>query len=311
MSSLKPVVVVGSLNVDLVVSTERFAAPGETITGQEFHTFSGGKGANQAAAAARLGYPTRMFGFVGEDEFAPRLLRDLVATGVDVSEVEVRPGSTGTALITTTKAGENSIVLVPGANQAMGPEDIDRWWVSIRDAGMVLAQLEVPMDAVERLAMRCAAEGIPFMLDPAPVRELTPKMMRTVTWLTPNESEVLQMTGTDISAADEQELRRMVKELLHPGIGGVVLKLGARGACIAYGNERRWVKPFAVDVVDTTAAGDAFNGAFAVALLRIGNPMKAAQVACAAAALSTMIAGAIPSMPTLEQVDALLARSSS
>jgi ribokinase len=303
---MKPVVVVGSLNVDLVMATERFVRPGETMQGKEFHIVAGGKGANQAAAAARLGYPTQIFGRVGDDGFAPRLLAALEAAGVDVSGVEVTPGSTGTALITTVASGENSIVIVPGANGAVLTEDVDRWWPKISEAGMVLAQLELPMATVVRLAERCAAEKILLMLDPAPAQDLSAELLRAVAWLTPNESEVLRLTGRDIAAADEALLRDVAESFLAVGVGGVVLKLGGRGAYVATAAERRWIQPFVVEVVDTTAAGDAFNGAFAASLLRLGDPFEAAQVASAAAALSTTVAGAIPSMPAMSEVEALL-----
>ena len=172
MSASKAVVVVGSVNVDLVVAAKRFVDPGETMLGKSFHVVSGGKGANQAAAAARLGYPTRLFGRVGDDGFGSRLLGDLKAAGVDVAGLGTVPGSTGTALITTVASGENSIVIVPGANGTIGPGDIDGWWPTICEAGIVLSQLEIPMEAVERLVELCAAASIPLMLDPAPAQAL-------------------------------------------------------------------------------------------------------------------------------------------
>ena len=304
--SQKPVVVVGSLNVDLVLVTERFVEPGETMAGQDFQIVAGGKGANQAAAVAGLGWPVRLFGRVGDDGFGGRLLSELEAAGVDVRGVETVAGSTGTALITTVASGENSIVTVPGANGTIEAADVERWWPEIREAGMVVAQLEIPMEALERLAELCAAEGVPLMLDPAPAQQLSPSLLRAVAWLTPNESEVLGLTGRDIAQAEEAELRAIAEELLDAGLGGVVLKLGGRGAYVAQDAARQWVRPFAVTAVDTTAAGDCFNGAFAASLLRLGDPFEAARVAAAAAALSTTVRGAVPSMPTMEQVERLL-----
>ncbi len=306
MSVQKRIAVVGSVNVDLVVAAERFAAPGETITGRDFKTFSGGKGANQAAAAARLGARTQLFARIGDDGFAPGLLKDLRKAGVDIACVESTPGSTGAALITTVDDGQNSIVVVPGANGTVEPADIDQWWPAIGEADIVLAQLEIPIDAVMRLAVRCQAAGIPFMLDPAPAQTLPQELLCAVTWLTPNESETRALTGMDITQAGEAELHAAAETLLARGVGGVVLKLGTRGAYMLHKGVAQWIKPFMVEVVDTTAAGDAFNGAFAASLLALGDPFAAGRVAAAAAALSTTRAGAIPSMPGHAQVEALL-----
>ncbi len=306
MDIQKRVAVVGSVNVDLVVTAERFAAPGETMTGRDFQIVSGGKGANQAAAAARLGARTQLFARVGDDGFAAGLLKDLRKAGVDITHVESNPGSTGAALITTVGGGQNSITVVPGANGSIEPADIDQWWPAIREAGMVLAQLEIPLPAVVRLAARCRAAGIPFMLDPAPAQALPPELLRAVTWLTPNETEAHALCGVDITQAGERELRAAAESLLAQGVGGVVLKLGPRGAYMLYEGGARWIEAFAVEAVDTTAAGDAFNGAFAASLLELGEPFEAGRVAAAAAALSTTCAGAMPSMPSRGQVESLL-----
>jgi ribokinase len=306
---MKPIVVVGSLNVDLVLHADHFVAPGETMHGTSFNIVSGGKGANQAAASARLGYPTQMFGRVGKDGFAPRLHADLKAAGIDISNVETVIGSTGTALITTITSGENSIVIVPGANGTITPLDIDTWWPAIRQAGIVLAQLEIPLESVEHLAERCASEKIPLMLDPAPAQKLSPQLLRAVTWLTPNESEVLALSGRNIATADEPVLRDVAEHFLAAGVTGVILKLGSRGAYLATSTLQQWIQPHIVSTVDTTAAGDAFNGAFASALLRLNDPIAAARVATAAAALSTTIHGAIPSMPSASQVEDMLRTS--
>ena len=302
----KLVVVVGSVNIDLAVTAERFAAPGETMTGRSFQMVSGGKGANQAATAARMGARTQLFARVGSDSFAPRLLKDLEAAGIDITHVESVPGSTGVAVITAIDGGQNSIVVVPGANGTMQPEDINRWWPAIRRAGIVAAQLEIPIETVVRLAARCREASIPFMLDPAPAQTLPPELLREVTWLTPNETETCALTGADITETGEPELRAAAESLVAKGADGVVLKLGTRGAYVLHRGEARWIKPFAADAVDTTAAGDAFNGAFAASLLELGEPFAAARVAAAAAALSTTRAGAMPSMPSRSQVEALL-----
>ena len=315
MSVTPSVAVIGSINMDLVLSAERFPAPGETLPGQDMRMFPGGKGANQAAAAAKLGAPTQIFARVGDDVFAPMLKEQLAAAGVDTAHVHAAAGSTGIALITTVPSGENSIVVVPGANALLRPEDIDHEWPRIRRASIVLAQLEIPVETVERLGRRCAAEQIQFVLDPAPVRSLSADLLRAVSWLTPNETEPFGMTGTDISAASEAQLHAGAENFQSMGVQGIVLKLGARGAYIARRSgptaEHRWIQPFAVEPLDTTAAGDAFNGAFAASLLRLGDPFAAARVACAAAALSTTKRGAIRSLPSLPEVEQLLADASS
>lgn len=310
MSGSPAVVVVGSINMDLVIRAERFVAPGETLSCQDFRMFSGGKGANQAAASAKLGVPTQLFARVGDDVFASMLKEELAAANVDVTQVQSGPGSTGMALITTVPGGQNSIVIVPGANALLSPDDVDRQWSLIRRAQIVLAQLEIPFGTVERLAERCAAEQISFILDPAPVQSLSAELLSSVAWLTPNETETFGLTGINIASAEEPALRAVAEHFLQMGVGGVVLKLGARGAYLARRlgstSEHRWIKPFAVEPRDTTAAGDAFNGAFAATLVRLGDPFASARVACAAAALSTAKRGALPSLPSSVEVDKFL-----
>ena len=304
------IVVVGSANIDLVVSAERFAAPGETLAASSFQIFAGGKGANQAAAAARLGAATRLVARVGDDAFAPIVRSALADAGVELGGLLSTEGGTGTALITTVHGGQNSILVYPGANAHLRREDVDAAWPQFRGARVVLAQLEIPIDTVERLAVLCEDAGIPLVLDPAPAQDLSPALLHRIAWLTPNEAETLQLTGVDVSTASEPDLKRVAEDLLGRGPRGVVLKLGSRGAYVADHTRHCWIPPFNVQVVDTTAAGDAFNGAFAITLARLGDPFTAGTFACAAAALSTTTFGAIPSMPNQSAVSALLASAS-
>ncbi|HEY9126378.1 MAG TPA: ribokinase [Acidobacteriaceae bacterium] len=299
----KPIVVVGSINIDLVANADRIPAAGETLTGSDFQIHHGGKGANQAVAAARLGYPVQMIGRVGDDAFGSQLRDGLSQAGVDANAVAVSKGSSGVAVIIVAASGENSIVVIPGANAQVTPEDLDANIEIIRSAGIVLAQLEIPLDTVLHLSALCEREGVPLMLDPAPARPLPPELLRRVAWFTPNETEAAAFAHSHPGEENE----KTAQSLREQGIAGVVLKLGARGAYLAASSgERHVIAPFPVKAVDTTAAGDCFNGAFAVALLSGSTPQESARFAAAAAAISVTRPGAQPSMPTMAEVRALL-----
>jgi len=300
----KPIVVVGSINIDLVVKTDRLPLPGETLLGGHFQTHHGGKGANQAVAAARLGHPVSMIGRVGDDAFAKEFLDGLREAGVDHSAVAVSPGSSGVAVILVAASGENSIVVDSGANALVTPADLDANIETIRSAGIVLAQLEIPLETMIHLAEICSRESVPLMLDPAPARnDLPAELLKNVAWFTPNETEAAAYTHLSPNA----ENPATAKALFDQGISGIVLKLGARGAYLATATgQTSAIAPFPVKAVDTTAAGDCFNGAFAVALLSGSSPEESARFAAAAAAISVTRAGAQPSMPTLPEVQALL-----
>ena len=304
MVKAKPIVVVGSINMDLVATAERIPVIGETVSGVDFRTHPGGKGANQAVAVARLGYPVSMIGNVGSDDFGVKLRQGLVDAGVDCTAVRKVPGSSGVALIVVSLRGENSIVVTPGANGLFTPEDVDANMESIRSAGLVLAQLEIPLPAVERLGDLCRSAGVPLILDPAPARPLTPDLLGNVTWLTPNETEAAFYTAADQTGGD---VERMMESLLHSGPAGVVLKQGERGVLIADRRELQEKIPAVfVGAVDTTAAGDAFNGAFATALMLGRTPVESARFAVAAAAISVTRHGAQISMPTFAEVEQLI-----
>ena len=302
----KPIVVVGSINLDLVVGADRLPLPGETITGNHFATFHGGKGANQAVAVAKLGYPVAMVGCVGHDNFGSQLRHGLENAGVDVSHVSTVDESSGIALITTGKRGENSIVVVPAANARLTPEIVERAAPMLERAGIILAQLEIPLGTVEYLAHFADTRGIPLMLDPAPARDLPESLLRRVTWLTPNETEAhaLLANGAGGHGATSEHAARC---FLVRGVKNVILKLGSRGCLIAQPDrEDRRVTAFSVTAVDTTAAGDAFNGGFAVALMRGLDVSRSAVFASAVAAISVTRSGAQPSMPTADEVDLFL-----
>jgi ribokinase len=303
----KRLLVVGSINLDLVASSKRIPLPGETVSGNTFNTFPGGKGANQAVAAGRLGGPVSMIGRLGNDAFGTQLRASLKAAGVDTKAVEVVPTSSGIALITTAEDGQNAIVVVPGANGELSPRELEKHVALIREAGIILAQLEIPLETIELLAAIARRENIPLMLDPAPARALPSSLLASVDWLTPNETETQTLLQRGTTELSSEHLEDAAQQLLKQGCRNVILKLGERGCYVALGNgERTLVPAYRVKAVDTTAAGDAFNGAFATALLRGNDPVASVKYAAAVAAISVTRHGAQPSMPTQAEVEAFL-----
>lgn len=310
---MKKIVVVGSINLDLVSYVARMPLVGETIIGKGFATHSGGKGANQAVCAARLGADVSMVGRLGQDGFATELRERLNIAGVQTKYVENVPGPSGTATILVTAEGSNSIVVNPGANASIRPEDLDAFESLFQSASIILAQLEIPLETVEQLGRIADRLGVPFLLDPAPALPLSSSLLKTVTWLTPNESEcqsLLQSLGhAPASTLDHFPPEEAVQYFLDAGVRNVILKLGERGIYIAGQDvEPTRISSFNVKAVDTTAAGDAFNGGFAYGLTRGRDPLSATRFANAVAAVSVTKSGAQDSMPLLKEVDALLDR---
>ena len=304
---LKPIVVVGSINLDLVARAEHIPRPGETIIGSDFQTFYGGKGANQAVAAAKLGHPTFLVGNVGDDSFGPQLRQALEDVGVKTDAVKTVSGSSGVALITIGAGGENNIVVVPGANALLTPDLVEVAAPVLQQAGFILAQLEIPLETVEYLGDFASKNGIPLMMDPAPARDLPASLLKKVNWLTPNETETEILVKASVRGDDRASSSAAADQLLASGPEHVLLKLGAQGCLIAERGQPKQVVPaFPIEAVDSTAAGDAFNAAFAVSLLRGSSPSESARFACAVAAISVSRHGAQPSMPTLEEVEAFL-----
>ena len=302
MSTRKPVVVVGSINTDLVAMAERIPAVGETVIGSGFQVHPGGKGANQAVAVGRLGYPVQMIGRLGQDAFGDQLRTHMQSVGVDCSGIATSEGSSGVAVILVSGRGENCIVVAPGANNLVTPQDLDANAETIRGAGVVLAHLEIPLETVEYLAAMCKRADVPLMLDPAPARELPQSLLENVTWFTPNETEAEFFVGREHSRPE-----RTAEALLARGCAGVVLKLGSRGAYVQQrGGAGQLVPAFPVNAVDSTAAGDAFNGGFATGLMLGKSPLEAARFAAAVAAISVTRPGAQPSMPTMSEVEQFL-----
>ena len=301
----KPIVVVGSVTMDMVTCTPQIPRIGQTVIGSSFSTTPGGKGANQAVAAARLGYPVQFVGMVGDDVYGPQLIENLTRAGVDTSSMIATPGSSGLAPIFLAENGQNAIVVVPGANGKVDSAYVDKHVDVIRNAGMVLCQLELPIATIDRTLALCARHNIPVVLDPAPAAALREDVWTQVAWFTPNETEAAFYLD------DGSDIESTANRLLARGLRSVVLKRGAEGAYVAIaGGKAGWVQPFSVDAIDTVAAGDCFNGAFAVALLEGNDPWTAARFACAASAISVTRRGAQASMPTREDLNTFLATRS-
>ncbi len=304
---LKPILVVGSINLDLVVHANRIPAPGETVQGTNLQEFHGGKGANQAAGVARLGYPVSMLGHVGSDAFGLRLKTGLAESGVNVQTVETVSGPSGIALITRSDDGDNSILVVSGANSTLTPQSLKQQERLISNAGMVLLQLEIPLETTEYAADLACKAGVPVILDPAPAQVLSPSLLRNVSWLTPNETETQLLTRQFLREPSPEEA---ADKLIAMGARNVVLKRGKKGVYLAGCDcSPTYIDSFPVHAIDTTAAGDAFNAAFAVRLLHGSSPAEAATYANAAAAVSVTRIGAQPSMPTAEEVEAMLRKN--
>jgi ribokinase len=305
-SGQKPIVVVGSINLDLVAHADHIPAVGETVHGSRFEMHPGGKGANQAVAVARLGYPVQLIGKLGSDAPGQQMRTHLESAGVGLECVGQAEGASGVAMIVVARDGDNCIVVTPGANADVTPEFVDLHADVIRNAGVVLTQLEIPIETVQHVADLCFQHHIPLILDPAPAQTLPKGLLKRVTWFTPNETEAAFYGPHGLNGNSEAHSRLMAQRLLAQGPAGVLLKMGSRGAYLTTKDMDEQLDAIKVKAVDTTAAGDAFNGAFAVALLLGKTPIESARFATAAAALSVTRAGAQPSMPTLKEVEQLL-----
>jgi len=301
------ITVIGSLNIDLVVQAPRMPAPGETIAGHGFHTVPGGKGANQAVAAAKLGAQVTMVGRVGDDSFGQMQRQGMEALGIGTDFlIPDEEAPTGTALIIVDAQGQNSIVVVSGANGRLTPADVEAARPAIEASDAVLLQLENPVPSVQRAAEVACELGVPVILNPAPApRERLPApLLRSVSYLIPNEVEATVLTGIEVT--DQSSAERAAACLQAQGIETVILTLGARGALAISPQGTIRAPAFSVKAVDTTAAGDAFVAAFGVALCE-GQPLaEALRFANAAGALAVTRLGAQPSLPSREEVEAFL-----
>ena len=301
--SKSEILVVGSLGYDYVASAKTLPAPGQTLLGHGFGTFLGGKGNNQAVGAARAGGKVRFLGRVGRDDPAVRIRAGLAEAGVDDCFVDAVDGASQIAMIFTADDGENCIVVVPGANATITAGVVRAQADAFKTPGYVLAQLETPLDGVAEAARLSRANGAIFILDPAPAQPLPAELLRNVDWFTPNETEAKSYIGFD---ADREPLRA-ARALQALGPRNVVLKLSSKGAVVLEQGQPAFRVPACkVTPVDSTAAGDSFNGAFAVALSEGKSAVDAARFACAAAAISVTRRGAGPSMPHRPEIEAML-----
>ena len=289
------IVVVGSCNIDITVECDRWAKPGETIFGNRLTVNPGGKGANQAVAAARLGAEVKMVGCIGDDVYGQLVLKALKENNVDSTYVKVLPGeNSGTAHITVAE-NDNSIIVIKAANDLVSPALIDEAWEAIKEADIVLLQHEIPAATNSHVIEKCYEAGVPVMLNPAPVAPVPPELLAKVTYLTPNEHEAAILFAGQGKA-----------DILGRNQGKVIMTLGSKGVAYAEKGQVYNVPGFKVQPVDTTGAGDTFNGAFAVARANGKNMYESISFANAAAALSVQKLGAQGGMPYLNEVEEML-----
>ncbi len=298
--AMKPIIVFGSINMDLVAKTPRLPVAGETLQGYQFFTAPGGKGANQAVASARLGIPTHLVGRLGNDDFGRQLRQDLQASGVHTDGILVdNAASSGVAIIAVDDAGENNIIIVPGTNGLVNQQDVERLTNLLAGAAALLLQLEIPLPAVLAAAQAAREVGVPVILDPAPAQgDLLPELYPLVDIITPNEIEASQLVGFPVDG--QEAVAKASDDLRQRGVSTVIVKLGAQGVFCTTEEEAFFVPAFSVQAIDTVAAGDAFNGGLAAALAE-GRPLREAVVwGAASGALSATKAGAQPSLPNRE-----------
>lgn len=298
---MSKIVVVGSSNTDLIVRAERLPLPGETVLGGEFFTAAGGKGANQAVAAARLGAATTFVARLGADAYGQAALSNFQQDGLETRYIKVDEGvPSGIALIVVDVVGHNLITVAPGANARLTSKDVEAARPAFSEAQVLLLQLETPLETVLAAARLGHTHALTVILNPAPAQALPLEIYTLVDILTPNETEAQVLTG-------ESEPEQAAQKLLGWGVKTVIITLGEAGALCATQNQVERIAGFSVPVVDTTAAGDAFNGGLAVALAR-GEALPAAiRFANAVAALSVTKAGAQPSLPSAASVAQFLA----
>ncbi|MEA3440585.1 MAG: ribokinase [Chloroflexota bacterium] len=299
------IVVFGSINMDLVARTPSLPIAGQTITGHNFFMAPGGKGANQAVSAARLGCVTAMVGRVGNDVFADALLDSLRENQVDVSGISVDDAvPSGVAVIAVDDNSENNIIVIPGANGEVGDLDVLRLEAYLEDADVLLLQLEVPLGAVIAAAQAAHEREVLVVLDPAPARQLPDELYSLCNVITPNEVEAGTLVDFSVNGIDDA--KKAADKLLDRGVKNVIVKMGSTGAYWSDGAQGEFFPAHNVDPVDTVAAGDAFNGGLAVGLAEGLSIKQAIRWGMAAGALSTTKEGAQPSMPGRSEVEALL-----
>lgn len=295
------VLVVGSSNLDLVVSTQRFPRPGETIFGNKFEMFPGGKGANQAVCASRLGCKTTFVGKMGNDEFKEKLSQIMVESEVDITNLFIdEKEHTGTALITVDGNGQNQIIVISGSNMKLSPKDIESKSLLFKDTSVVLTQLEIPIETVLRVAQLAKENDALFILNPAPAVQLPAHIFPLIDFITPNESELELLSGMRIS--NDQSIEIAGRLLIDKGVKNVIVTLGAEGSVLINKSCKKQFGVNKVQVVDSTAAGDAFNGALAASLADNHSIEEAIEFASKIASITVTRMGAQSSMPYLNEI---------
>lgn len=304
---MKKILVVGSSNTDLIIKVPEIPRPGETLLGGQFQTFPGGKGANQAVAAARAGGEVVFIAAVGDDAYGAEAIKAYKDDGINTEYIKISKGvPSGIAMITVSQKGENAIAVASGANAELGPADLEEAEEPFIESEYMLIQLETPMDTVQKAVELCAEFDTRVILNPAPAAELKDDLLAGVDIITPNETEAEKLTG--ILVEDEASAVRAAGVLHHRGVGTVIVTLGSRGAFLSdsASGKQLMVPGFRVRALDTTAAGDVFNGQLAVALAEGQELEKAILRAHAAAALSVQEMGAQSSIPRREDIDNFL-----
>ncbi len=294
--------------MDLVVRCESLPRPGETILARSSTEVPGGKGANQAVAASRLGAKVNMIGRVGDDSFASKLLSGLHSNGVDTSSVLTTASiASGVAVIGVQDNGQNQIMVVPNSNGLLTPNDVDMFEAVIQNADILLLQLEIPLVTAVHAAAIARAHGVPVLLDPAPAPKEFPAELFNVDVMCPNQSEAAVILGRHVNTIDEA--KSAAADLCSRGVRLAIVTLGGEGAIVCDGSTCTWRDAFAIDAVDTTAAGDAFAAAFAVCWIESNSVDQAMFFSCAAGALAASVHGAQPSLPSRRDVVSLLQRT--
>lgn len=298
------ITVIGSFNIDMVIHMAAFPLPGQTVTAKTPDYLPGGKGANQAVACARIGGDVEMIGKLGDDAYGRDFRRLMQDEGIDISHVFTSSLPTGMALIQINDAGENQICVIPSANHDLDMNDVDAIDPLLGHTEWVILQLELRPDVTFELIRRCHRHGVRVVLNPAPAIPIDAEILSLVDYLTPNETELSILTGMPVET--DEQIAAATAHLLALGVGNVVATVGSRGAAIANADGFRIVPGFPVKPIDTVAAGDSFNGAL-VHYLSIGTPLEqAVRYANAVGALTVTKKGAIPSLPTKEQLAAFL-----
>lgn len=302
LNSVGRIAVCGSINMDLVVRTERLPAPGETRLARSLSQIPGGKGANQAVAIARLGMAVSMFGAIGDDGFATTLLEGLKGNGVDTSSVMVSPGASGVAIVSVDDVGQNSILVIPGANGRVGPEAIESWESKLKECDWLVLQLEIPFETVDCAIDTARRLGKKILLNPAPAPASLDARLLQVDIFCPNQTEAEAILNTKIESREDG--MHAASALLQRGPKAVVITMGSEGAAAGDSVGVTWIPAHSVTAVDTTAAGDAFIGAMVTRMAQGADLRDACRFATAAAAHAVTVAGAQPSLPTWSQVRA-------